>query len=708
MELNSLVGNVLVKKDGAEVKTTDLSTKTGAVIGLYFSAHWCPPCRGFTPKLAAVYEDIKKAHQDFEIVFISSDNSEDEFKSYLDEMPWLALPFDNKEENTRCSEKFEIEGLPTLVILDAENGNVISTDGRSIIEDYGADAFPFDETRLQACKEEKNIKKEKALAELGSLSIIGPLTTIDNEADDLDVQSISNRCEALAIAFLFKDNDHGSSVVISKLTEVQKSLGKDKLGLIVVPLQNLKDIEEETKSELAGIPVIKSIENASEVVQRFEAITPNIEAPHVIVLTPDGTGSFTLCAEDAARDIYFTGADGFPWSSEALKALEEKNAALQEELKSRQKNLEFLTKENKSLVVDKNGDTVSLNILQSNDVIGLYFSAHWCGPCRGFTPKLARMYTECKMQNKKLAVVFVSSDNNEDEFKEYYGEMPWYALSYNERELKSALSDLFEVEGIPTLVLLTGQGDMITDDGCEVVSYGANYFPWDGTSIAKAREDEAKMREKKIKDAREAEEKSILAQEQAGKIVLRRHIGSPTNVSIDSDHTVKFNEFSTVVASSAVIPEGKKVFYEVVFQGYEEISNPISQIGWAMDGFESSDKYIGDGVGDCEYSYGYDGQRQCKWHKESSGWGKQFDPNEGVVLGIAADLEKGELLYGLNGDWKEPMGLAFDGIEKNIKLFPALTGSEVKLAVNFGDTEFKYGPPDSSFVGLTDALKSQA
>ena len=324
MELNSLLGNVLLKKDGTEVKTTDLPIKAGAVIGLYFSAHWCPSCREFTPKLAAAYEDIKKTNQDFEIVFISSDRSEDEFKSYLNEMPWLATPFDSGEENDRCSKKFEIKGLPALVLINAVRGNVISSDDRCIILEYGNDVVPFNELRLEACMRAERIKKEKLLSELGSLSFIGPLGTIDNEAEDLDVQSISNHCEALAIAFLFEDdNDIESSTLISCLTEAQDILGKDKFGFIVVPLQSLEEIEGENKSEMSGIPVIKSIEKATEVVQQFEAITPNIRAPHVIVLAPDETGSFKLCAEEASLAILFTGAAGFPWSPEALGALDE-------------------------------------------------------------------------------------------------------------------------------------------------------------------------------------------------------------------------------------------------------------------------------------------------------------------------------------------------------------------------------------------------
>ena len=68
----------------------------GKTVGIYFSAHWCPPCRGFTPKLAEFY---KKYHteKNFEIVFVSSDKNEGEFQEYYKEMPWLALPYSDRD-----------------------------------------------------------------------------------------------------------------------------------------------------------------------------------------------------------------------------------------------------------------------------------------------------------------------------------------------------------------------------------------------------------------------------------------------------------------------------------------------------------------------------------------------------------------------------------------------------------------------------------
>ena len=89
------------------------SIPSAGVVGLYFSAHWCPPCRGFTPKLAETYTKIKEAgDKPFEIVFISSDKDQEQFDSYFAEMPWLALPFEQRDLKAKLSKKFKVNGIP--------------------------------------------------------------------------------------------------------------------------------------------------------------------------------------------------------------------------------------------------------------------------------------------------------------------------------------------------------------------------------------------------------------------------------------------------------------------------------------------------------------------------------------------------------------------------------------------------------------------
>lgn len=43
----------------------------GKVTALYFSAHWCPPCRQFTPQLVDFYNSKRGTPEEFEIVFVS-------------------------------------------------------------------------------------------------------------------------------------------------------------------------------------------------------------------------------------------------------------------------------------------------------------------------------------------------------------------------------------------------------------------------------------------------------------------------------------------------------------------------------------------------------------------------------------------------------------------------------------------------------------
>eukprot|EP01006_Ploeotia_vitrea_P050994 TRINITY_DN67517_c2_g15_i1.p1 TRINITY_DN67517_c2_g15~~TRINITY_DN67517_c2_g15_i1.p1 ORF type:complete len:145 (-),score=25.83 TRINITY_DN67517_c2_g15_i1:196-630(-) len=123
-------GTKLVKAGGETVDASTLESKK--LVGIYFSAHWCPPCRGFTPVLAQRYKEIVAAHPDFEIVFVSSDKDDGQFKEYLSEMPWLACPLGDDNSKTLKS-TFGVTGIPMLVFVDGD-GNVKTKDGRAVLQ----------------------------------------------------------------------------------------------------------------------------------------------------------------------------------------------------------------------------------------------------------------------------------------------------------------------------------------------------------------------------------------------------------------------------------------------------------------------------------------------------------------------------------------------------------------------------------------------
>jgi len=126
------------------------------------------------------------------------------------------------------------------------------------------------------------------------------------------------------------------------------------------------------------------------------------------------------------------------------------------------------------------GETVDLDELKASaKYIGLYFSAHWCPPCRGFTPDLVKAYTE-HLKSKGLEIIFVSSDRDQAAFREYYATMPWLAIPQGDKR-KGALSKLFGVSGIPSFALVdAATGETITSNARGKVSSdpeGAD-FPW--------------------------------------------------------------------------------------------------------------------------------------------------------------------------------------------------------------------------------------
>mmetsp|Transcript_24994 Transcript_24994/g.44302 ORF Transcript_24994/g.44302 Transcript_24994/m.44302 type:complete len:431 (-) Transcript_24994:139-1431(-) len=146
---DELLPKQLITKDGL---VDTVSSLDGKYVMLYFSAHWCPPCKMFTPKLCEAYKTLKASSvaDKFELLFVSSDRDEESFQEYYGSMPFWAIPFEEREAKGKISKKYGIRGIPSLLILgpvpnDGGDRPVINASLRGIIEGGNdlVSEFPF-------------------------------------------------------------------------------------------------------------------------------------------------------------------------------------------------------------------------------------------------------------------------------------------------------------------------------------------------------------------------------------------------------------------------------------------------------------------------------------------------------------------------------------------------------------------------------------
>ncbi|CAH1431023.1 unnamed protein product [Lactuca virosa] len=155
----------LLSPTGAQIKISDLHDK---IVGIYFSANWYPQCQSFTKLLIQVYEQIKaKKGSAFEIIFVSSDEDLNAFNNYYQSnMPWLAIPFSDLETKKALNNRFDVEGIPCLIILQPDDAGIVH-DGVELIYRYGVEAYPFTKERLdELLKQEKEKHERQTLSNL--------------------------------------------------------------------------------------------------------------------------------------------------------------------------------------------------------------------------------------------------------------------------------------------------------------------------------------------------------------------------------------------------------------------------------------------------------------------------------------------------------------------------------------------------------------
>jgi len=152
-------------------------------------------------------------------------------------------------------------------------------------------------------------------------------------------------------------------------------------------------------------------------------------------------------------------------------------------------------------------------------------------------------------------------------------------------------------------------------------------------------------------------------------------------------------------------PAGHRGYYEL------ELVDAVSaypQFGFSARNWEHTDEFCGEGVGDCAFSWGVDGERGFWWHEGQHG-AYPVQWCAGDVIGLACDLSAGEqgvpnsFLVAVNGNWSMAMEEGGGGsitLPAELDgLHPAFSGAQAAMVCRLGPP-FRYSPPSPDYMPM--------
>ena len=433
--------DTLLCKDGLKdyVRIEELSEFE--VVGIYFSGHWCGPCVRFTPVLRDAYSRLKAANKSFEVVFVSSDHGIQAFEDYYKEMPWKALPFDKKRVNKNLNERFRVEGIPSLVLLNGKTGEIISANGRDEFEvnhEKICDRFPWTERKTAA-----TLLRHVDVVSGGCTQQWNRFTHKDVVIGLLFTQGLGLEC-------------------FDELRSVVNVLRQRKapFEILVVPEPKDAHIFEDL-----GWSMIEDAEDAQNIAEEFmKNLSLDMDRQVQMLVLLEGDTGHIISKDGRQAILSDPSADHFPWKS--------------------LNSMDILFNHCDLWPVFPGQPLVPAWKLGSAGVVAIYFCSARCAACVSFTPLLAAFHAKTRGDGKSFQLVIVEKSGDENIHKHMlergFSDDSDILFLPNQARKKTLWEDL-KVSITPTLVLCDGEtGEIITSEGRLYVLMDPEgiHFPW--------------------------------------------------------------------------------------------------------------------------------------------------------------------------------------------------------------------------------------
>lgn len=131
-----------------------------------------------------------------------------------------------------------------------------------------------------------------------------------------------------------------------------------------------------------------------------------------------------------------------------------------------QEFINFVMDDNKFCArAGREGIHPAAQLLQGKQVIGLFFGASWAPQTIKLAKCLEQFYTNLKQQgDDSFEVIYVSHDQHEKRFTDFYKQHPWLAVPFDDRERRHFMEQKLYVTTLPRLVLLDSTGTLLSYD----------------------------------------------------------------------------------------------------------------------------------------------------------------------------------------------------------------------------------------------------